>query len=109
MSDYYPAHPFLTRNRDDELIRWVNTASFGALIVAAESTDLRWLRKVAEACRATADRFAKYPAELTNSVQPLAVALLREIAARADHNANHQTRTGRQVELRVVEYTAVKP
>lgn len=95
MGEHYSATPWLTRGRDDELIRLVNTASFGTLIAAAETTDLRTLRKLEEACRAAADRLALHDTDFDNAVPALAIALLKAIAARAAHGADVQTRRGR--------------
>lgn len=95
MGDHYSAAPWLTRGRDDELIRLVNTASFGTLIAAAETTDLRTLRRLEEACRAAADRLALHNTNFDNAVPSLAIALLKAIAARAAHNADVAQRRGR--------------
>lgn len=95
MGDHYSHTPWLTRDRDDELIRFVNTASFGSLIAAAETTDLRTLRRLEEGCRAAADRLALHNTGFDNAVPALAIALLKAIAARAAHNADLAQRSGR--------------
>lgn len=92
---------WLARDRDDELVdRILNRTTFGQLLLAAETTDLRQLRTLAAACRATADRLERYAAGHEHQAPAIARMFLREVASRADHNALREQRMGRQLELR---------
>lgn len=98
MGDHYDTR-WITRSNEDDLARHALAMPLYLLLAAAEGMDEAPLRRLADAARAAADRLERRPPVLGQRTYPLAAILLRELAARAEHNRNRALQDGRQMVL----------
>ena len=98
MGEHYDTR-WITRTNEDELASRALAMPLHLLLAAAESMDEAQLKRLADAYRAAADRLERRPPVLGQRTYPLAAILLRELAARAEHNRNRALQDGRQMVL----------